>query len=42
MVAPHLWPNPVKRVVLVVATVLVIVAYATLCSGLAALAALFS
>jgi len=42
MVAPHLWPSPIKRVVLVVAAMLVIVAYATLCSGLVALAALFS
>jgi hypothetical protein len=42
MVAPHLWPNPIKRAVLVVAAMLVIIAYATLCSGLVALAALFS
>ena len=42
MVAPHLWPGPIKRVVLVVAAMLVVVAYATLCSGLVALAALFS
>jgi hypothetical protein len=42
MVAPHLWPNSIKRVVLVFAIMLVIVAYATLCSGLVALAALFS
>jgi hypothetical protein len=42
MVAPHLWPDPIKRVVLVVAAMVVIIAYATLCSGLVALAALFS
>jgi hypothetical protein len=42
MVSPHLWPGPVKRIVFVVAALLVIMAYATLCSGLVALAALFS
>ena len=42
MVAPHLWPSSIKRAVLVVAIMLVVVAYATLCSGLVALAALFS
>ena len=42
MVSPHLWPSPIKRVVLVIATLLVIMAYATLCSGLLAFAALFS
>jgi hypothetical protein len=42
MVSPHLWPGPVKRVVLLGATLLVVIAYATLCSGLFALAMLFS
>ena len=42
MVSPHLWPRSVKRIVLVSATLLVVVAYATLCSGLFALAMLFS
>jgi hypothetical protein len=42
MIAPHLWPRSVKRVVLVSATLLVVIAYATLCSGLFALAVLFS
>lgn len=42
MVAPHLWPSTVKRIVFVVATLLVIIAYTTLCSGLFALARLFS
>jgi hypothetical protein len=42
MISPHLWPRPVKSVVLVSATLLVLVAYATLCSGLFALAMLFS
>jgi hypothetical protein len=42
MVSPHLWPRSVKRIVLVVATLLVIIAYTTLCSGLFALAMLFA
>jgi hypothetical protein len=42
MVSPHLWPATIKRVVLVVATLLVVVAYVTLCSSLFALAMLFS
>jgi hypothetical protein len=42
MVSPHLWPRSVKRIVFVVATLLVIVAYATLCSGLVAFVTLFS
>jgi hypothetical protein len=42
MVSPHLWPSSVKRIVFVIATLLVIVAYATLCSGLLAFAMLFS
>jgi hypothetical protein len=42
MVSPHQWPGSVKRIVLIVATLLVILAYATLCSGLFALAMLFS
>jgi len=42
MASPHLWPRFVKRIVLVIATLLVIVAYVTLCSGFVALASLFS
>ncbi len=42
MVSPHLWPRSVKRIVLVSAALLVVIAYATLCSGLFALAMLFS
>ncbi len=40
--ALHLWPRPVKRFVLVAAILLVIVAYTTLCSGLLAIAMIFS
>jgi hypothetical protein len=42
MVSPHLWSRSVKRVVLVGATLLVVIAYATLCSGLFALVMMFS
>jgi hypothetical protein len=42
MVSPHLWPATLKRVVFVVAALLVVAAYITLCSGLFALAMLFS
>ena len=42
MVSPHLWPRSVKRIVLVSATLLVVIAYLTFCSGLFALAMLFS
>lgn len=42
MLSPHLWPRSVKYVVLLGATLLVVIAYATLCSGLFALAMLFS
>lgn len=42
MVSPHLWPRSVKLIVLVGATLLVVIAYATLCSGLFAVAMLFS
>ncbi len=42
MVSPHLWPGSVKRIVFIIATLLVVVAYATLCSGLLAFAMLFS
>jgi hypothetical protein len=42
MVTPHLWPSLLKRVVLLIASLLVIVAYVSLCSGLVALATFFS
>ena len=42
MVAPHLWPRSVKRVVFFLGVMLVVVAYTTLCSGLFALAMLFA
>jgi hypothetical protein len=42
MVSPYLWPATVKRIVFVIATLLVAIAYITLCSGLFALAMLFS
>ena len=31
MIAPHQWPRPIKRLVLTGATVLVVLAYASLC-----------
>jgi len=42
MVSPHLWPRSVKRIVLVSAILLVVTAYVTLCSGIFAVAMLFS
>lgn len=42
MVSPHLWPGLLKRLVFVLAALFVVIAYATLCSGLVALATLFS
>jgi hypothetical protein len=42
MVSPHLWSVTVKRIVFVLATLLVAIAYITLCSALFALAMLFS
>lgn len=39
MLVPHNWPSSVKRVVLVSATMLVILAYGLLCAGSAILAA---
>lgn len=42
MVSPHLWPRSVKCIVLVGATLLVVIAYITLCSGLFAVAMFFS
>jgi hypothetical protein len=43
MLAPHDWPEPVKRFLLTGATLLVILAYMLLCAGSALLtAALFS
>jgi hypothetical protein len=42
MVSPHLWPRSVKRVVLFLGVLVVLIAYTTLCSGLFALAMLFT
>ena len=33
MIAPHEWPKPIKRLVFTGATVLVILAYASLCAA---------
>jgi hypothetical protein len=38
MLAPHTWPTPVKRLVLIGAAVLVILAYLALCSSSTVLA----
>jgi hypothetical protein len=38
MIAPHTWPAPVKRLVLIGAAVLVILAYLALCSSSTVLA----
>jgi hypothetical protein len=43
MLAPHAWPQPLKRFLLTAAILLVILAYTLLCTGSALLtAALFS
>ena len=38
MIAPHAWPTPVKRLVLIGAALLVILAYLALCSSSTVLA----
>ena len=42
MISPHLWPRPVKSIVVLMLVLVVVLGYTTLCSSLLALAVLFS